>query len=138
DGKIEFATPALPGWTHDGKRDDPRNPKDGPLPREWAKYKGLYLNGDTVVLSYSVRGVTVLEKLYGSLGYKELPAFQRTIQIDRSDREMELLVFEKSKHDIFKHLDTVEKQRAFATVQSGDFEIQAKADKAPTGCRFEL
>src|SRR6185295_6458175 len=54
DGKVEMHTSPVPGWAYDGKRDDPRKPKDGPLPKEWAKYNGLYLNGDKVVLSYMV------------------------------------------------------------------------------------
>jgi hypothetical protein len=33
----------------------------GPLPREWAKYRGLYLHGDRVVFAYSVGTAGLLE-----------------------------------------------------------------------------
>ena len=33
----------------------------GPLPLDWAKYKGLYRHGQQVVLSYSINGSDVLE-----------------------------------------------------------------------------
>ena len=54
DGEMLFATKPGPGWAKDGKWDDPREGKEGPLPRDWAHYKGLYVHGDKVVLSYTV------------------------------------------------------------------------------------
>src|SRR6185436_12130209 len=56
-----FGTRPGPGWSKDGKFDDPRPKAQGPLPREHAKHRGLYLHGDSVVFSYSVGGVSVLE-----------------------------------------------------------------------------
>ena len=91
EGKIEFATSQLPGWSHDGKRDDPRNPKDGPLPREWAKYKGVYLNGDNVVISYTVGDVAVLETFSGEIKNGSARV-ARTIQVGASNHEMEVLL----------------------------------------------
>jgi hypothetical protein len=61
EGEMIFATKPGPGWAKDGKWDDPREGKEGPLPRDWAHYKGLYLHGDKVVLSYSVGDMDVLE-----------------------------------------------------------------------------
>src|SRR5205814_87602 len=40
---------------------DPREPKAGPLPKDFAHYRGLYQNGDQVVLSYTVGKAAVLE-----------------------------------------------------------------------------
>jgi len=69
--QIIFQTnPQSPGWS---KGDDFKDPRKlptgpgaaqvpfGPLPKEWAKYKGLYLNGDNVVLAYTVGAAAVLE-----------------------------------------------------------------------------
>ena len=60
-GDALFATKPGPGWAKDGKWDDPRVGKEGPLPRDWAHYKGLYVHGDKVVLSYTVGDMDVLE-----------------------------------------------------------------------------
>ena len=63
---IVFTTPAGPGWADaegnfsDG-RPEFRNRKYGPLPREHAKWKGIYLDGDKAVLSYTVGKASVLE-----------------------------------------------------------------------------
>jgi hypothetical protein len=61
DGTMIFSTKPGPGWAKDCKWDDPREGKEGPLPRDWAHYKGLYLHGDRVVLSYTVGDMDVLE-----------------------------------------------------------------------------
>lgn len=50
-----------PGWSLNDSFKDPRTKPNGPLPNEWAKYKGLYRNGNRTVLSYSVGPVDVLE-----------------------------------------------------------------------------
>ncbi len=50
-----------PGWARDGDLKDPRPEPCGPLPREWAKWRGLYVHGDRVVLSYTVGPCPVLE-----------------------------------------------------------------------------
>lgn len=64
---ILFATPAGPGWANaDGQfidgRPEFKNRKYGPLPKEHAKWKGLYLDGNTTVLSYTVGKANVLER----------------------------------------------------------------------------
>jgi glucose/arabinose dehydrogenase len=64
---IVFTTPAGPGWADaDGSFSDGRpefkGRKYGPLPREHAKWKGIYLDGNEVLLNYSVGQANVLEK----------------------------------------------------------------------------
>lgn len=59
-GKEAFSTPPGPGWTTSDFK-DPRAVPSGPLPREWARWNGLYRHGRQVVLSYSVGGVDILE-----------------------------------------------------------------------------
>lgn len=56
-----FGTGATPGWSKGDNLADPRSEPFGPLPADWAKWKGLYLNGNQVVLSYTVGGAMVLE-----------------------------------------------------------------------------
>ncbi len=59
-----------PGWSKGGDFKDPRalptgpgaaTVPFGPLPREWAKYRGLHRAGKDVVISYSVGDALVLE-----------------------------------------------------------------------------
>mgnify|MGYP002623841460 CR=1 FL=1 len=92
-GTIAFTTSAAPGVASpDGKFDDPREHKPyGPLPRAWAKYKGLYHHGDTVLIRYSVGDADVLEMP----GYSASPdAFSRTIALGESDRKVTFVLFE--------------------------------------------
>lgn len=88
-GEVLFATSPLPGWAKNGERADPRKPRDGPLPKEWAKYKGLILNGDKVILAYTVQGVSVLELFQGKGN-----GFLRMMEINPSTEPMELYVQE--------------------------------------------
>ena len=62
--------PTGPGWSKGDDFNDPRKLPTGPgaakipfgpLPRDWGRYKGLYLNGDNVVLAYTVGAAQVLE-----------------------------------------------------------------------------
>ncbi|MBD3671963.1 MAG: c-type cytochrome [Planctomycetaceae bacterium] len=67
-GNIEFMNPVGPGWAHPdtGSWEDPRfrgrdDKPYGPLPREWAHYRGLYRHGNRRVISYTVGTTPVLE-----------------------------------------------------------------------------
>ena len=65
-----FQTNPGPTWSKGADLNDPRKLPSGPgaakvpfgpLPREWAKYRGLYLSGDNVVFAYTVGDATLLE-----------------------------------------------------------------------------
>ncbi|HEX5176665.1 MAG TPA: DUF6797 domain-containing protein, partial [Chthoniobacteraceae bacterium] len=67
---LVFQTDPGPGWSKGEEFNDPRPMPTGPgaakiplgpLPRDWAKYKGLYWSGDRVVVAYSVGTATLLE-----------------------------------------------------------------------------
>lgn len=58
---VTFTTPPVAGWSTDGKFTDPRPHPFGPLPRNLGRYRGLYVHGKTVVLSYSIGDVDILE-----------------------------------------------------------------------------
>src|SRR5688572_3520510 len=60
-GQIVFSTEAKPGVSPTDNFDDPRPDKMGPLPRDFAQYKGLYIHGQQVILSYTIGDAQVLE-----------------------------------------------------------------------------
>jgi mono/diheme cytochrome c family protein len=67
-GKTELINPLAPGFANPatGSWDDPRflgkdNKPYGPLPRDWARYRGLYHYGDKVILEYEVGGTRFLD-----------------------------------------------------------------------------
>jgi hypothetical protein len=67
-GDRTFENPAGPGWANpkDGSWDDPRlRGRDGkpygPLPRDWARLKGIYRHENKLILSYTVGTAEVLE-----------------------------------------------------------------------------
>ena len=101
EDQLRFSTKFGPGVGGGAKGDDLADPRPaspfaanlhlGPLPKDWAHYKGLYRNGDQVVLAYTVGGCEVLEtpSLAGTGAY---PAFTRTLRVDKSDKPMTLVV----------------------------------------------
>lgn len=87
-----------PGWAHPKTgswKDERIEGRDGrqygPLPREWAKYKGLYRYGDQTVIAYNVGDVHVLEtaSLQESADH---PLYVRHLQIGARDHELKLQV----------------------------------------------
>ncbi|MEM7234314.1 MAG: DUF6797 domain-containing protein, partial [Planctomycetota bacterium] len=66
-GNRVYANAPGPGWARgDNDFEDVRvvgkdGVRYGPLSRDWAHWKGLYVHGDRVVLSYTVGGTKVLE-----------------------------------------------------------------------------
>ena len=110
--EIAFHSPRQPGWSRGeggsrrakGGKDDSHSafpipnsdfPKHGPLPREWAKYRGLHLHGDRVVFEYTVgpKQVVVLESPWIETIDGE-KVFTRELEIAPSGSDLELLVAE--------------------------------------------
>ena len=80
-GELSFSTSVGPGWAKGEQLADPRpKPADGPLPADWARFRGVYLNGEHVVLSYTVGAVPVLE-MFGVEKRGESVAFTRTLEL---------------------------------------------------------
>lgn len=105
-GQTAFASSTGPGWANPAKgdfRDDLRvkgrdGKRYGPLPREWAKYRGLYHHGQHVVFSYTVGTTDVLESP-GLLTRDEpqsAPLLLRSFNIGPRDRDLLLQVAEHS------------------------------------------
>lgn len=83
EGKLLWENPVEPGWAKEGSFEDTRTVPFGPLPKDWAHWKGLYLHGNRVVLSYTVGIRSVLET--PSLESEEKGfAFARTFHLDPS------------------------------------------------------
>ena len=61
EGKLLWENRVGPGWAKNGSFEDTRAVPFGPLPKDWAHWKGLYLHGNRVVLSYTVGTRSVLE-----------------------------------------------------------------------------
>lgn len=106
-GTVHAANPVGPGWANPkGKADsfdDPRfRGRDGrpygPLPREWAQFRGFYSHGPHTIISYTVGTTPVLEcgqQFSGSnvASTKQVDDyFARSFQIGARELPMTLLV----------------------------------------------
>jgi glucose/arabinose dehydrogenase len=110
-GQSVFGNPLAPGWADSaGRFTDPRTqytatdykplPPDwqkrgfGPLPKDHARYRGLYFHGNQVILSYTVHNTPILD----SPGMEQLPdhpqVFTRTLNTSKSEKDLILQVFQ--------------------------------------------
>jgi glucose/arabinose dehydrogenase len=86
-----FETNVAPGWGRDGSFKDPRDSPYGSLPEDWGKYRGLYVHGDKVVLSYTIGSTGVLD-MPGLARSAGVEAITRTLEIEPTAKEMQLQV----------------------------------------------
>src|SRR5579862_8941096 len=92
-GELKFKTLPGPGWSKGDDFKDPRAEPYVPLPADWARYRGLYVNGSRVVFSYTVGSCPVLE-LPGFDRQDGVWSFSRTFRIGPSPTPLTLLVCE--------------------------------------------
>jgi hypothetical protein len=97
NGDVQFMTRVGPGVARDRSFGDPRSSQFAVLPEEWGKWRGLYVYGDQVVLSYTVAGCRVLE-LPGIEWQNGRALFSRTFRIAPSRRMLQLLLCDRD-HD---------------------------------------
>jgi glucose/arabinose dehydrogenase len=102
-GDVLFTNKALPGWAgSEGNLSDPREgdyPRLGPLPKAWAKYKGLYINGEKTLLRYTVGDAEVLE--YPYLAGEEIdPVIIRHLEIKGQTTPLALVVADVPESEI--------------------------------------
>lgn len=83
EGKLLWENPVAPGWAKNDSFEDTRTVPFGPLPRDWAHWKGLYLHERRVVMSYTVGTQSVLETPSLESNDKGL-AFVRTFHLGPS------------------------------------------------------
>ena len=126
-GDIQFATAYAPGW---GQGGDPRERHQGHLPADVAKWRGLYVDGDKVVLSYTVGATPVLE-LPGYAVRGDAKVFTRTIEIAKTNAPTAILVA-----DLAGASGTAD--GANATLTSGDKTLKATVTGAPASSTFEI
>ena len=91
-GTMLFATPSGPGWSDpSGKWNAGVNRYTAPLPEEWARYRGMYLHGNRVVLRYRVGECEILDspEIETIAG---VASITRLIRIDPADRPLILAV----------------------------------------------
>ena len=92
-GEVKFRTADLPGWSRDDSFEDPRANGAGPLPKTQGRFRGFYLHGNRVVLSYEIEGCEVLES--PSLARKGGQAFfVRSFTLGPAAAPLHLLVAE--------------------------------------------
>ena len=121
-GTQKWATVKGPGWARPGSGEDgfkdPRTDVSGPLPAEWAKFKGIYRDDDNhVVLSYTVGKAHVLERpgivKVGDSGEGEV-VFRRELSIGPNEQQMVLNIV-----NVNKASGTTEKELAVLTGDKG-------------------
>lgn len=108
-GQTAFANSTGPGWadpTTGEFRDDRRvagrdGKRYGPLPRDWAKFQGLYHHGRQVIFKYAVGTTEILESSRLQLrdDPQSSPLFLRTFNIGPRDRDLLLQVAEHPAKD---------------------------------------
>jgi putative heme-binding domain-containing protein len=93
-GRLSWYTPPGPGWADpdSGSFEDPRllgrdGRHYGPLPRSWARYRGLYHHGLDVVLEYTV-GDCLIRELPQLVADNSPPVFARWLWAGPADREL--------------------------------------------------
>jgi hypothetical protein len=88
-----FGTSHAPGWAKGDDWRDLRSEPYVPLPRDWAKYRGLYVHGDRTILRYTVGDTEVLD-MPGMEIRDGVAAFVRNLRIEPHRNPMSLLVAE--------------------------------------------
>lgn len=93
-GDQKFGMKQMPGWANaNGEFNDPRKEPFGPLPESWCRYDGLYVNGMTVVLAYTVLGTKIHEQP-GSTAADGQVGFTRTFQIEKAQADLATILAE--------------------------------------------
>ena len=102
-GSTLFQVRNAPGWSKGGSLAEPRTgggtPPLGPLPRDWAKFRGWYLHGDQVIFSYTVGQAQVLDspRLVSDAGRKVIA---RTIEIKGDGKPSQMVVADSDKIEV--------------------------------------
>ena len=97
-GTIQLENKVLPGWAHPetGTFIDPRftavdGRQFGPLPRDWAHYKGLYRYNEKAIVQYTVGNTMVFEH-YHLEQESEYPVISRSMELDNIDRPLRCVI----------------------------------------------
>jgi len=132
-GRTLFANGISPGWAHDGKWNDPRPRKLGPLPHNRAKYRGLSRHGKRVALRYTVGETEVLESPWADQAGERL-FLTRTFELNQATKPMTALIAAKrGTKAVQREIDGL----AVAQLPAGDETIWVVALGRGTGLTAE-
>ncbi len=104
DGVPFFHTSMAPGASPDAAFSDGREIRYGPLPKETAHYKGLYLHGDRVLFRYTV-GRHLLIEMPSLERTRGAWAFRRDLNIGIASGSLFLNLCETSTRDAIRTVD---------------------------------
>lgn len=138
EGDLLFCTSPGPGWSSDTNGDftDPRDRPFGPLSATHAKYRGLYLQGEKTIVSYTVGDSAVLEMPGIVLLEGGGKILTRTFQIDRLKTKRAVLVADVTASVV----PEAEKNDAFAIVRTPSLaasDTMVGLIGAPEGAKLE-
>ena len=131
DGEQKFGTRQAPGWADaTGSFKDSRKEPFGPLPKDWCRYDGLYVNGMNVVLSYTVLGTKIHEQP-SSVTVENETAFVRTFEIDEAKADLATVIAEVDH-------GKAEVKGLIGTIADGSAVTAVGLVGAPSGVRLEV
>lgn len=121
-GTQHLGTAMSPGWANPNGLvndvfKDPRSYANGPLPKAWMQFKGLYKHGDQVVLRYSVGQCEVLE-LPGIEKIGDDVFFTRTLELTGKSERLDVAICDLE-IDAKKSLAVVAGRTAFFEAAKG-------------------
>jgi cytochrome c2/glucose/arabinose dehydrogenase len=142
-GQVFFRTSAVPGWSRAGSFNDPRplptgfgasQVPYGPLPAEWAKYKGLYRHGEKVVIAYTVGSAEIWETPE-LLGEGAAAALVRSFEVRSAGEASTVLVAEVPENSEWREQDGALVLADDAS--KADSRLVLRALGAPAGARWK-
>ena len=138
DGYTHFETGQRPGWSRDGKFSDSRGWKYGPIPKQQGAYKGLYLNGNRVVFSYSIGSSEILE-MPGFERIGEASIFTRSLQIENNYSPLHLRVLQSPDGSATKlEVTKTSQESGYVSIQTGGQSRLVGFQGLPPGAQWRL
>ena len=123
----------MPGWAQPGSDNfqDPRERPFGPLPRNWSKYRGIYLHGDKSIVYYTVGDAKILE-LPAAERVGDMLLVTRNLDISNIQKKLTSIITERP-GTAGKVLDDGQIAYLFpAKAQSGSGKIEVITDSTPS------
>jgi type 1 glutamine amidotransferase len=92
-GTQTYTTSGVAGWANAKGEFESPHPPTAPLPREWGRFKAIFLNGPRTILSYAVGETDVLDRPW-SVPFAGTTAVFRHLQIGASKSKLLCLAAE--------------------------------------------
>ncbi|MFO0897498.1 MAG: DUF6797 domain-containing protein [Pirellulales bacterium] len=134
DGTMVFRTASGPGWADPQGRWETPDRATAPLPRAWVHYRGLYLHGPRVALSYTVGDTPVLESPW-LVEHAGQPVFTRMLAVGPTERPLELLVAEFKQAGKLREFDGASAVQSPADEPTLTVALAAEPDAAKLSAR---